>query len=843
MIQFALREIKNSRRFSLFFIFNLSLGLAGFLSLDILESSLRSTIGAQSKFLAGGDLVISTRRDLNENERQIIAQKLGAQTQQTKLIDFFSMISFGQATRLVQLRAITEGFPLYGDLTLQKGEVISSKSALEVSTEQKVWIYPELQSQLGLKIGDKLQIGKAEFTVSNIIEKDAGGSFRRFSIAPRVYIGQGQLEKTGLVRFGATISYTYLYRLPNDNVDPLVADLNQALADPQIEAVSHTTASDQTGRMLSYLNDFLGLVGLVGLFLSGLGSAYLFRSFLSRRLKDMAVLMTLGLTRREIQRVYLWQMAFLGAAAGFVGLVASYLLLPVLIQLVKQLTPIEIFIFFDPMSVVVTVGLGILTSVLVGLPLLARIQTLKAAELFREDYQPQGTITRRAFYYFVPLLIAFWILAVWQANSFKIGSTFVGSFWGSAVLLGLLSYFGLKLLSRVSVAGVTLKLPIRSLARNRLSTASCFLALGLGSLLLNLIPQLQTSLQAELQSPDRILPSLFLFDIQEEQLTDVQNVLKQENLDLTYLSPLVRARIESVNGKPFEKIFEPGRALTREQEQEERSRNRGYNLTYRPQLSESEELVSGKLFSDKAGEVAEISVEERFADRLNFKLGDILKFDIQGVEIEGRIVNTRRVRWTSFQPNFFVVFQPGFLEQAPKTFLASVGKVSDEVKNRLQLGIVQKASNVSIIDVERLIENILKIANQMSWALKFMALLSIFSGMVVLFSIANHQARLRRWDLNLMKTLGAGLNDLYKMVAIEFGLLAFSAAVCGGSVSLLVSYGIARLLFDGSYDFSFALIFYSAIGTTIMAVVVALLASRKTLNLKPLDLLGTGPRN
>jgi putative ABC transport system permease protein len=622
-----------------------------------------------------------------------------------------------------------------------------------------------------------------------------------------------------------------------------VAELNQALQDPQIEAASHITASDQTGRMLNYLNDFLGLVALVGLFLSGLGSAYLFRSFLSRRLKDMAVLLTLGLTRSEIQRVYLVQMAFLGAAAGIVGLAASYLLLPILIHLVKQLTPIEIFIFFDPLSVVTTVGLGILTSVLVGLPLLARIQTLKAAELFREDYQPQGTLTSRAFIYFVPLFICFWILSVWQANSFKIGSIFVGSFWGAAVLLGLLSYWGLKILSRMTFAGIIFKLPLRSLARNRLSTASCFLALGLGSLLLNLIPQLQTSLQAELQSPDRVLPSLFLFDIQEEQLAEVQQVLKQEKLELTYLSPLVRARIDSVNGKPFEKVFEPGRALTREQEQEERSRNRGYNLTYRSQLSESEELVEGRMFSEKSGDIAEISVEERFAGRLNFKIGDLLKFDIQGVELAGRVVNLRRVRWTSFQPNFFVVFQPGFLEQAPKTFLASVGKVDDEVKNRLQMNIVQKIPNVSIIDVERLIENILTIANQMSWALKFMALLSIFSGMVVLFSIANHQVRLRRWDLNLMKTLGAGLGDLYKMVAVEFGLLAFTAAVCGGSISLLVSFGIARVLFDGSYDYSLSLIIYSAIGTTIMAIAVALIASRRTLNLKPLDLLGTGQRN
>lgn len=843
MIRLTLREIANNRRFSLFFIFNLSLGLMGFLTLEVLESSLRSTISSQSKALAGADILISTRRDLNSNETQIIDEKIGKEhgILRTKVTDLFSMISFRGHTRLVQLRAIEMDFPLYGSLLLKFGDTVKSKTPKNIVSENKIWVYPELLSQLGLSIGDKVKIGSVEFTVDDVVERDAGVSFRRFSIAPRVYLGLKQLQRTGLVRLGSTISYTYLFRIPEDrDLDTLSAELNKSLSDPGIEASTHQTASDQTGRMLSYLDDYLGLVALVGLFLSGLGSAYLFRSFLSRRLKDMAVLLTLGLTRKEIQKIYLLQMAILGAAAGAVGLLISYAILPLLMEVIRTLTPFEISVSFSVALIFITIGIGVATSMLVGFPLLSRIQNLKPAELFRENAQPQSVVQAKSIVKFIPLIVVFWLLSMWQANSVQVGSIFVGTFWAASVVLGIIVVGSLKLLEQLNPRAIYLKLPLRSLARNRLSTISCFLALGLGTLLLNLIPQLQANLQAELQNPDRVLPSLFLFDIQEEQLGIVQKTIAAENLKLDYLSPLVRARIEAVNDQPFEKTIDAGRTLTREQEQEERSRNRGFNLSFRDKLSDSEELIEGNSFGQSVGEVAEISVEEKFAERLKFKIGDRLRFDIQGVPIEGKIVNLRRVRWTSFQPNFFVVFQPGFLDQAPKTYLASLGQMSNEKKERLQSSLVNSAPNVSIIDVERLIENILQISMQMSWALRFMAALSIFSGLVVLFSIANHQVMLRRWDLSLMKVLGTNLNDLYKIVVVEFGLLSFAAGISGAILSVAVSFFISKVIFSGNFDFSLFFLATAIVGTTLLGTIVAFVASRRTLNSKPLELLGAG---
>src|SRR5690606_14089699 len=136
----------------------------------------------------------------------------------------------------------------------------------------------------------------------------------------------------------------------------------------------------------------------------------------------------------------------------------------------------------------------------------------------------------------------------------------------------------------------------------------------------------------------------------------------------------------------------------------------------RQELSDSETIAKGKPFSPDGG--PQISLEERFAERLNLRIGDELTFDISGIEVAGRVVNLRKVRWTSFQPNFFVQFNEGVLEEAPKTFLAALSGLSTEQKASIQNTIVDRLPNISLIDVSRIIERLSGIIEQMSIALR-----------------------------------------------------------------------------------------------------------------------------
>ena len=301
-----------------------------------------------------------------------------------------------------------------------------------------------------------------------------------------------------------------------------------------------------------------------------------------------------------------------------------------------------------------------------------------------------------------------------------------------------------------------------------------------------------------------------------------------------------RARLEKVNGKSFEANIEEV-AMTREQESRQHFRRHNLNLSYRTELSDSEQIVSGRRLASSydwdSGKPAEISLEVRYSERMSFKLGDLLTFNVQEVTVEAIVTNFRRVQWNSFQPNFLILFQPGVLEEAPGTFLGSIGGLDSSRRLSVQNRIVKDFPNVSVIDVTRMVGRVLKISDQMVLALRVMAYLSILAGLVVVFSIARHEVEGRLWELNLLKVLGARFSDIQRMIQIEFTVLGIFAGLFGVAVSLIMSYGIAWWFFENLWKWTWQTSLASIIGVTALSVGVAWLATQRTLRSSPLSLL------
>jgi putative ABC transport system permease protein len=609
--------------------------------------------------------------------------------------------------------------------------------------------------------------------------------------------------------------------------------------------MTHKRAGNNLGRLLGYLNDYLGLVAMIAIFLAGIGAAYLFRNYLVHRFREISILMSLGATRQQTYRMVLWQLGLLGTGAALIAIFISLAILPLLPLLLKQFLPNGFETQLSLGSLVFALVLGGVGSLVFCLPVLSRIRTVQPLQLFHKNVgQQDGTVTlwRQALSY-LPLLILSWSLSVWQSHSLIVGSAFVGMLLASILFLGSIAWLVLFLAGKLSqTSGSTMKrLAFRNLQRNRSGAISCFLALALGTLLINLIPQIYQGLQEEVSRPDDFrIPSLFLFDIQSEQMEPLRKTLSVEKVNLNYLSPMVRARLEKVNGKSFDFNSEEV-SMTREEERQQNFRRRNLNLSYRTQLSDSEQIVEGRPlttnFDLDSGKPAEVSLEVRYAERMGFKLGDLLIFNVQEVLVEAIVINLRRVQWNSFQPNFFILFQPGVLEDAPGTFVGSIGGLDASSRMIVQNRIVSDYPNVSVIDVTRMVGRVLKISDQMVLALKLMAYLSILAGLVVVFSIARHEVEGRLWELNLLKVLGARFSDIQKMIQIEFAVLGIFAGLFGVAVSLIMSYGISWWFFENLWKWTWETSLGSIIGVTALSVGVAWLATQRTLRSSPLTLL------
>ncbi|AHZ85977.1 hypothetical protein Bb109J_c0318 [Bdellovibrio bacteriovorus] len=832
IFRLACRELLRSWRFGLFFIFNLSLGLTGFVSLQAFNVALETEIKANAKSILSADLAVAARRELTDDEAKKMREVVPAGATEGKIYEFFAMLSSSKGSRLVLVKAVDQAYPFYGELDLESGRQITAGSDnKDILSAPKAWIYPELKSQLGLDVGDEIQLGQLNLQISDVVKKDATQTFRMASLAPRIFVNRELLPQSGLLQYGSTFSLAHLFKLPETTDHKLVRDqLYNVLTDPQINVETPETAGEDSGRQLGYLSDYLGLVAIVALFMSALGAAYIYRLFLSTRMKEIAILRTLGLQSGEAVSVYILQASMLGLLATIPTMLFSLLVLPLLSKLLANFTPFDLSPTVTPEAFLICLLMAVFGSFVVSIPFLMKIFDLRAAKLFSEEKFAVGEGQRR-YWTFLPCVALFYFLSVYQAHSWKIGSLFVGSMVAVVLALLLIGYGTVKMAGWIrGLNRWFLKFSFLSLSRRAGASLAIFVALGLGALLINILPQLKNSLQAEFQlDANSKIPSLFMFDIQDEQWTGLEKILADREVKPLGRSPLVRARILKVNDQDYERKLDTQGFKTREEEREARFRNRGMNLSFREGLSDSEIMIDGRPFSGpfdpEKQKRAELSVETRFADRMGFKIGDVLVFDVQGVEVEGEIINLRKVKWTSFQPNFFIMVQNGVLNEAPKSWIAAIPFLPEQQRSELQNAIAKEFSNVSVIDVVRTVDDVLKTAEKMSWSLELMAGLALLTGYIVLFSIVRSQIKLRRWELNMLKILGASWGEVASFILTEFAFLAFIASFFGAALSVVVSFALNTFIFESDFKLSLIQPLLSVVIITTLSLVISFLAS------------------
>ncbi|MGD9826115.1 ABC transporter permease, partial [Desulfobacter sp.] len=259
----------------------------------------------------------------------------------------------------------------------------------------------------------------------------------------------------------------------------------------------------------------------------------------------------------------------------------------------------------------------------------------------------------------------------------------------------------------------------------------------------------------------------------------------------------------------------------------------------------SEKVVQGRPISQTPWEFGsntpfEISMERSFADRHEIKIGDALEVDIQGISLTGKVVNLRQVKWASFQPNFFMLFQDGVLNDAPKTYVASISNLAQSRRHELKNRIVDRFSNISVIDVTQTAQTILGVTDRLSLSVKFMAWLAIAAGLLSIFSISRHQAFKNRNQINLLKVLGTDFKTLGLITLLESGFIGFSAGITALCLSVAVSFGISWYFFDSLWQLDGGALFLILCLSTVTCMATGLGAAWQVMKARPVQLLGQG---
>lgn len=788
IFRWAIQEIKNNKKFAGLFILNLCLGLLGLSTIQIFKSSIEHQLNERSRQILTADLGVSLRGQLPETVKQTVRTELkNANIQSSK--EMYSMVRTNELSKLVFIKAVESNYPFYGSIQLNNNLKFSGTIT---SNSNNTVVSSELLTQLNLNIGDTIFIGEKPFKILSTVDQDSSNAFGNQAFAPTIYIHHDNLIGTNLVKEGSTLFDSLLIKFNTPvNLTELNSTANNLfnkIKDPSVRVTTHQQSGQQIGRLLGYLSDYLGLTALIGLCLAFIACSFLYRNYIQESLKNISVWKCLGASNSNIFKIYALEIIMLSIIAILISLTVSFIFTPALISIANKIMPLNFTAFFNYTDISLIVILSVIGSMLFSLPILLEALKIKPSYIFTQS--SQFTWNWKKSLWAVPILGYFFGLSFLASNSIIVSSLFLGAVVVTIVTLFFLSegilFLGSKYFSRSK--SLTLW-SFNTLKFNRFATHTIFITFSLVGVVLILVQQLQYNISQELSQPEsNNVPSLFLFDIQEEQKNKFTKIVSSLNLEAQVISPMIRAKLLTVNGKDFEKGEQDTSDMTRESQREMRFRNRGFNLSYRDQLLKSETILKGEDFSGSSfsGEgFAKVSIEERFAKRLDFNLGDKLIFDVQGVPVKAQIANIRQVRWSSFQPNFFVQFQSGVLEYAPKTFLATLPATNNKVKNKLQTKIVKELPNVSIIDVSQLIDRLLSVLTQMSWTLIVMTIACFVVGLAVMLSISQLLLQKRKRDIQLLKSLGTNHKLLYRTLIFESVILISFALFFGGVIGIL----------------------------------------------------------
>jgi putative ABC transport system permease protein len=847
VLQMAWREIRSSWQRLLFFFVCIAIGVGSIVALRSVIQSVRIALAGEARTLLGADLALQTNRPWTDVvlERLQSEERAGRVTLRSEAAEIPTMVRPADeskvATRMVELRAVGPEFPLYGTLALREG--VYAHSLLE---GHGALVRPELLAQLGVNVGDAIEIGEQTFEIRGVITAEPSRRIGAFTLGPRVMIDRADLDSTGLLAFGSRASYQQLLRVPDNESEELFADLQEAFADEFVNVRWYRRSEDQMGENLTRAENYLSLVGLVVLILGGIGVSSVTRVFVQQKVKSIAILKCIGTTSSQMLGIYMTQVLLLGIAGSALGVVLAAGVMAAVPAFVGDLTAVMNVQFgLTRTAVVQGLAIGLLVSLLFSLVPLLDVRHVKPSLLLRQDMPPRPGIDWLKWGVTAVVAIALVAVAAWQAGSLEVGLMLSAGFVATAFILHLAGVVLVRAVQPLRYSkSFALRQAVIRIARPGNQTRVILLAVGLGAFFIMGVRTLQVNLlrdfaiQAGPQAPD-----MFLIDIQEGQRAELAAFLESTRGDRNApkIIPTLRARVVAVRGQEMElDSYQAvrGRGLARE-----------YTVTYRPALEANEELIDGRWWGDGPYEgEPEVSIEERFSDRDtdgNFRLGsrinvgDQMQFDVLGRIITARVTSVRRVDWQDFRAGgFMFVFRPGTFDGAPHTYISALqGPRSPEQRVAMQSSLVSKFPNVSVIDLREILETVQAIVNNVTLAVTVVGGLVLLSGMLILIGAVSMTKFRRVYEAAILKTLGANSRLIVSMLVLEYGVLGAIAGTIGGLGAIALSWGVARYALDLPWEATPGITIVGIVATSCIVATVGVLASLDVLRHKPLATL------
>ena len=842
LLSLAWRESRTARRRLLLYMSSISLGVAALVAIDSFASNVTESVREQSRALLGGDVAFGARQgDFTPKADSILdsLRQTGIRFARQTTFASMGLVERSGGTRLVQVRAITPEYPFYGTITTSPaGRWAQLQNGRNALVDQSLLI------TLEARVGDTLTLGYAKFAIIGALVNVPGDPGISATIGPRVFIPASRLAETKLLTFGSRADYEAFAKLP-EGTDPgtWLTPLRQRLERNRVRARTVVENEVNLTESIDQLSDFLGVVGLVALLLGGIGVASGVHAFVARKIDTVAVLRCLGATSRQVLIIYVLQAAVMGLVGAAVGAALGVAIQYALPLTVRDFLPVDVTVSLAPKAILVGLALGVWVAMVFALRPLLALRNVSPLQALRRDLDsaPLTAGLRDWPRALVNLALAASVvaLAAWRSPTLKTALWMSAGIAAVLVVL-LLSAIVLSAIARRALrAGwpYVVRQGVANLYRPANQTRAVVLSLGFGAFLITTLYLVQANLLRQFDlTTSSARGNLLFFDVQDDQDAGVESIVRNAGYAVVQSTPIVTMRIKTVAGRTIAEILTDTTrrggawALRRE-----------YRSTYRDTIQSSERVVAGRWFGETPARdsqpTAEVSLEQDVAKELRVKIGDVVVWDVQGVEVPARVTSLRDVEWARFEPNFFAVFAPGALEKAPKQFVLLTNVPDGVSAVRVQRSVVQRYPNVSAIDLSVIRKTISEIVDRVSMAIRFLAVFSLAMGIPVLFSAVAATRRERVREGVLLKTLGATQGQIRRILFAEYALLGVLGSLTGMVLSFGGAWGLLKYVFHRPFSPATVPAALIAAAMVLVTVSIGMLSGRDVFRTTPMAAL------
>lgn len=785
------------------------LAVATVFSLTGFSEQIKQAIAASSTNTIAADRVLRSSREV---PTEYISQSEDNQLRLARKIETESMAFAGDNMLLTEISAVSNTYPLRGDL-LVKTSLDGQASIADAPEPGTVWVEQSILSRLDVKLGQQIEVGSAQLLIAGIVTEIPDRSYRAFIAGPTLMLNINDMAKTELIQPGSRITYKYLFAGEASDVETFEKWIKPQLNDAQ-RWYDAKMAQNRLSRVLDTAEKFLSLASMLGIVLAAVAVAVASRRYGQRHQSTVAVFRALGATISHVKKLYVLHWTSLSIISITVGLLVGYGLLLIGMNAIESyLSLAEANLTVSPFITAIVTGL--LCAIAFAIHPISTL--IKTSPMLVIRGFSNVKLNRFGLYQFIPLVALFALLFMFSKDLMMSLALLFGGLLVSAVLL-LLGRFLMNIGRTAGTkAGKSWHLALANLRRRAGENSVQLVSFTIAIQLLLLITVMKSSIMSEWQAqfPEGT-PNHYLINISDAELEPIKQFAKEKNIPNQGFYPIYRGRLSAINGEKTvaqdrgdddqEDSANDATAKTEEGEESTESGRRGLGrelgLTWRDELPFENVVTEGKWWNID-DQTPQVSLEKSVAERLEIKLGDELTFDLGSELFTVPVTSIREVNWQSRQLNFIMVFNRAVLEKYETTTL-SAWMVSDEKKDEVYRFLSQFPA-ITIMDFGAIMKQLNNMIDQVSIAIELILVLVILAGSLVLVAQVQASMEERERELAILRTLGAKGSLLRNSVLFEFVALGAIAGLMASLAMEIAVFALQTQVFkmDASFHFQY----------------------------------------